>query len=120
MATIDEYIAGYPEAVGKRLEAIRAVAHKAIPEVVEAVKWNQPAFTHPDGMILVMVSAHKHQINVVVTPSALQANADNFEDFALGKGSVKIPHDVEVPLDRLEKLMVWRYREYTESGVKWM
>ena len=120
MATIDEYVARFPEEVGKRLESIRAVAHKAIPDVVEAVKWNQPAFTHPDGMILAMVSAHKHHINVVVTPSALQANADNFEDFVLGKGSVKIPHDVEVPLDRLEKLMALRYTEYTESGVKWM
>jgi len=88
--------------------------------VNEAVKWGSPAFLHPGGTILAMVSAHKNHINVVVTPSALQGNAERFRDFELGKGSVKIPHDVEIPESAIKELIEYRYREYTETGVKWM
>lgn len=120
MTTINDYISTKPEEVQARLESIRKIAHEAIPQVEEAVKWGSPAFLHPDGMILAVMAAYKNHINVTVTPSALQANADIFKDFDLGKGSVKIPHDVEIPSNLIKTLIEYRYNEYTESGVKWM
>lgn len=65
-----------------------------------------------------MMSAHKHHIAFVVTPSAKEAVADKLGDFETGKGSLKIPHGVDVPVQSIEAMIDERSREYREDGAK--
>lgn len=118
--TIDAYIETLPEAVQPRIAQLRTLITAVLPGTAEAVKWGSPAFVDADGMILVMISAHKHHSNVVVTPSALEANRDTLAGFTLGKGSVQIPHDQPIPAELIQNLVAWRLREYRDHGVKWM
>lgn len=118
--TIDEYIASKPEAVRPRLHELREAIAGRLPAHTEAVKWGEAAFLHPDGMILVVFAAYKGHCNVVVTPSAREALADRLSDYETGKGSLKIPHDQELPLDLIRALVDERLREYNQDGTKWM
>ncbi len=118
--TIGEYIATKPEVVRPRLQELREVISSSLPGTSEAVKWGNPAFVDADGMILVVFAAYRNHCNVVVTPSALAANAESLAGYKLGKGSLQISHDQPVPSGLLQQLVGYRLREYREHGVKWM
>ena len=63
-------------------------------EATEAIDGGSPAFVHPRGTILLVISAHKAHANFTVTPSAKEAFAAELEGLETGKGSVKLPYEV--------------------------
>ncbi|SEK02480.1 protein of unknown function (DU1801), partial [Micromonospora phaseoli] len=67
--TVDEYIDGFTGPGRELLEQLRALAHEAVPEASEAIKWGYPAWVHPSGTILFMVSGHARHASVAFTPS---------------------------------------------------
>lgn len=120
MTAVESYIASRPEPVQPRLGQLRHIIHGVLPNAREELKWGSPAFLHESGMILVIMAAYKHHINVVVTPSAMDVIRHKFTDFETGKGSLKIPHDREIPQQLVEELVAVRLREYEDDGVTWM
>jgi uncharacterized protein YdhG (YjbR/CyaY superfamily) len=119
-STVDEYIRAFGEKERSRLAELRAVVRAGAPHAVEELKWRAPAFVHPDGVILVMLSGHKLHTNVVFTPSTKDAFAEELEGLETGKGSVKIPYVDPVPRALLKRMVQHRVHEYEDQGVKWM
>lgn len=119
-ATVDEYIANFPSEQRAKLIEIRRVLRKVLPDVTEALKWGSPAMIHPDGMILLIYSGHKHHMNLVATPSAKEALADELTGYKTGKGSVQFSYDKPLPVGLIKKIAAHRLNEYRERGVKWM
>jgi uncharacterized protein YdhG (YjbR/CyaY superfamily) len=118
--TIDEYLEGFPAENRKLLEQLRALASEAVPEASEAIKWGHPAWVHPSGTILFMMSGHARHASVTFTPSTREAFTAELADFATGKGTVKLPYDQPVPADLLRRMAAFRVREHEEHGVLWM
>lgn len=118
-SSIDEYIMSQPESIRPRLREIRSIIRSRLGDCGEALKWGNPSILHPDGMILVMFPAYKNHINIAVTPSAKEALAGKLVDYQTGKGTVKIPHEDELPADLIAALVDERAREYREDQVKW-
>jgi uncharacterized protein YdhG (YjbR/CyaY superfamily) len=118
--TIDEYIEGFAGQGREVLEQVRALALKAVPAASEAIKWGQPAWVHPSGTILFMVSGHAKHANLIFTPSTREAFDADLADFATGKGSVKLPYGQPVPGDLLRQMIAFRMREHEDDGVLWM
>ena len=99
--TIDEYLAALEEPARTRLAELRKLVREELPE---AIKWGSPAFVHPRGTILLVISAHKAHANFTVTPSAKEAFAAELEGLETGKGSVKLPYDAPMPEDLLRRM----------------
>ncbi|MGD6747269.1 iron chaperone [Streptomyces sp. BH106] len=118
--TTDEYIEGFDDQGRELLEQVRALAHKAVPEAAEAIKWGSPAWIHPSGTILFMVNGYTKHANVVFTPSTRAAFDADLADFTTGKGSVKLPYGRPVPGDLLGRMIAYRVREHEVEGVRWM
>jgi uncharacterized protein YdhG (YjbR/CyaY superfamily) len=118
--TIDDYLAGFTGPARELLEQLRALAREAVPAATEAIKWGNPAWVHPSGTILFMVSGHAKHANVVFTPSAREAFDSDLAGFATGKGSVKLPYGQPVPGDLLRRMITFRVREHEDEGVLWM
>ncbi|MCX4830975.1 DUF1801 domain-containing protein [Streptomyces sp. NBC_01016] len=118
--TTDEYIGGFGGQARELLEQVRALAHEAVPEATEAIKWGTPAWIHPSGTILFMVNGYTKHANVVFTPSTRAAFDTDLADFATGKGSVKLPYGRPVPGDLLRRMIAYRVREHEVEGVRWM
>ncbi|MFI6817580.1 iron chaperone [Nonomuraea sp. NPDC050328] len=118
--TIDEYIEGRTGPGRELLEELRALAREAVPEASEAIKWGDPAWVHPSGTILFVVSAHTKHANVTFTPSTREAFDAELTGFATGKGSVKLPYGEPVPGELLRRMMAFRVREHEDDGVLWM
>lgn len=118
--TIDEYLDALEEPARRRLRELRALVREELPEATEAIKWGSPAFVHPRGTILLMVSTHRKHANFAVTPSTKDAFAAELEGLETGKGSVKLPYDAPLPEDLLRRMARARLEEFEEHGVNWM
>ncbi len=118
--TVVEYIDSFPEDQKTKLSELHKIIRATLPDTHEEFKWNSPATIDKDGMILVIFSGHKHHMNLVVTPSTKRAFEDELSDYVTGKGSVKLAYDKPLPTKLIEKMVLYRAKEYRQNGVKWM
>ncbi|MDT0380422.1 DUF1801 domain-containing protein [Streptomyces sp. DSM 42041] len=117
--TIDAYLEGFTGQARALLEQLRALAREAVPEADEAVKWRHPAWVHPSGTILFMISGHAQHANVAFTPSTREAFAAELTGFGTGKGTVRLPYGDPVPSALLRRMIAYRVREHEDDGVLW-
>lgn len=118
--TIDEYLGAFPAAERALLEQLRRLAGEAVPDATEAIKWGNPAWVHPSGTILFVVSGHAEHVNFAFTPSTKEAFEAGLAGFDTGKGTVKLRYGQPVPEDLLRRMIAHRRREHEQDGVLWM
>lgn len=117
--TVEEYIASLHDYQKARIVEVRNALMLALPYTVETLKWGSPAILTEDGMILVVYSAHKDHMNLVGTPSTLNAFRDKLLNYETGKGSIKVPYDRPLSKELIKDFVLYRFNEYRQSGVKW-
>lgn len=117
---MDEYLDGFTGPGRAMLEELRSLAGQAAPEASEAIKWGYPAWVHPSGTILFMVSGHAKHAGVAFTPSTREHFDTDLAGFETGKGTVKLPYGKPVPADLLRRMIAYRVREHEDDGVLWM
>jgi uncharacterized protein YdhG (YjbR/CyaY superfamily) len=118
--TVDEYIEGFSGPSRELLERLRKLAHEAVPQATEEIKWGYPAWVHPSGTILFMISGHAKHAGVAFTPSTREEFDEDLADMATGKGTVKLPYGQPVPVGLLRRMIAFRVREHEDDGVLWM
>ncbi|GID94099.1 iron chaperone [Amorphoplanes digitatis] len=118
--TIDEYIEGVAGPARELLEQLHALARATVPDASEAIKWGHPAWVHPSGTILFVISGHAKHANFTFTPSTREAFDAELGDLETGKGTVKLPYGGPVPADLLRRMIEYRVREHEDAGVLWM
>jgi uncharacterized protein YdhG (YjbR/CyaY superfamily) len=118
--TIDEYVDGFTGRARDLLDELRALAHESVPSASEAIKWGHPAWVHPSGTILFMVSGHAKHAGIAFTPSTREAFDADLVGFETGKGTVKLPYGEPVPSDLLRRMIAFRVTEHERDGVLWM
>src|SRR5688500_12248852 len=109
-----------PEAGRSLLERLRALCQEAAPRAAEQIKWGHPAYVHPGGVILFMLSAHREHASFAFTPTTRAAFAADLVGYRTGKGTVALPYDAPPPLVILRRMIEFRVREYERDGVRWM
>ena len=115
--TVDDYMTLAPEAGRSLLERLRALCQEAAPGAAEQIKWGHPAYVHPGGVILFMLSAHREHASFAVTPTTRAAFAADLVGYRTGKGTVALPYDDPPPEAILRRMIEFRIREYERDGV---
>ena len=108
-ATIDEYIARYPQDVQLSLGKIRAVIHEAAPEAVERISYQMPCF-YQNGN-LVWFGAHTNHIGFYPTGSGVEAFKDELAAYRWAKGTLRFPLDEPIPYELISKIVKFRVAE---------
>jgi uncharacterized protein YdhG (YjbR/CyaY superfamily) len=104
-ATIDEYIAQYPQDVQQILAGIRAVIHETVPEAVEKISYGMPCF-YQNGN-LVWFGAHQRHIGFYPRPSTPEFK-NKLSAYKQTKGSVHFPLDKPMPFDLIREIVKFR------------
>jgi uncharacterized protein YdhG (YjbR/CyaY superfamily) len=117
--TIDEYIAGYPEDVQKRLGAMRQTIRAAAPDAEEGISYGVPVFKLK-GKTLVNFGAAKNHIGFYPTPGAIEAFNDQIAEVAAlgGKGSVQFANDKPLPLNLVTEIVKFRVEQQNAKQKK--
>jgi len=108
-ASIDAYIAQFPQEVQFILEKIREVIHESAPEAEERISYGMPAFYLKGG--LVWFAAYKKFIGFYPTTSGMNTFAKEIEAYRGTKSALHFPLDQEMPYELIRKITLARLAE---------
>ena len=100
--SVDEYISQQGETVRPRLQAIRETIHAAIPDAQEKISWQMPTFWK--GRNIIQFMAAKKHIRLYPGGEATEAFAECLAGFDTSKGTIRLPHSRELPLELITEM----------------
>jgi len=110
VATIDEYIAMFPQDMQEILTEMRETIQKAAPTAKEAISYAIPTFKLNGN--LVHFAAFKNHIGFYPGgPSAIEAFKEELSSYKQGRGSVQFPLDKPIPFDLVKKIVKFRVKQ---------
>ncbi|MCR8847052.1 DUF1801 domain-containing protein [Rossellomorea sp. SC111] len=113
-ATIDEYIAQFPENVQEHLQSLREVIRETVPEAQEKISYQMPTFALHGN--LVHFAAYKNHIGFYPTPSGINAFKDKMTGYKTAKATVQFPQDEPMPYELIQKIVKFRVAENKEKS----
>ena len=115
-ASIDAYIADFPQEVRDKLESMRRTIREAAPEAKEIISYQMPTF-YLNGN-LVHFAAFKHHIGFYPAPSGIEAFQEELAAYKGAKGSVQFPFKDPLPLELVRRITAFRVEENLAKGKK--
>lgn len=106
-ATIEAYIAAYPEAVQGYLRQMQETIQKAAPDAETLINYGVPTFRLKKKN-LVSFGAAKAHIGFYPLPEAIEAFTEQLSAYKVSKGSVQFPYDQPLPLDLVTEIVKFR------------
>jgi len=113
-ATIDEYIALYPEEVRARMSRLRQVIREAAPEAQEKISWQMPTFVLHGNLI--HFAAFKSHIGIYPAPTGILAFEDELAQYPKSKGAIQFPHGKPIPYELIGRIVRYRAEENTREA----
>lgn len=107
---VDDYIAGFPPAVRKRLREIRAAIRQAAPEASEGISYQIPTYKL-DGM-LVSFAAFRDHIGLYPAPGGSAALGRRLAPYRSGKASLHFPLDQPIPAALVAEVVAKRVHDH--------
>ncbi len=103
------------------LELLRRLSLEADPKAEEKLAWNLPVYVRDEKVRLWMLQNFKNHCSLRFPPRffAVHKEAVRAAGYETGAAFVKIPYDVDVPVDLCQQLMHDRVREYEATGAGW-
>jgi uncharacterized protein YdhG (YjbR/CyaY superfamily) len=110
--TVDEYLAGIPEASRVTLETVRQRLRAALPkESTEGLSYGLPAFNHK-GKGLIAYAAFKNHCSLFPMSSAVFAElADELKPYKTSKGTLQFPIGKPLSSALIKKIVKTRLAE---------
>lgn len=113
---IDEYIAGFPKEIQKKLHQIRETIRNAAPDAEEKISYAMPTYFLYGN--LVHFGAFKNHIGFYPIPTGIEAFQKALSNYKVSKGSVQFPLDKPIPVDLIRKIVKFRVKENVEKAEK--
>lgn len=96
---VDDYIANFEAPMRGRLEAVRTLVHRLVPEATEKIAYQMPAFVY-HGKNLIYVGGFKDHLGIF--PGVVD---NQFAAYQTGKGTLQFKNDKALPLDVIEQVI---------------
>lgn len=111
--SIDDYIMTQPEELRARLETLRDTIREAIPYAEERISWQMP--TYWKGRNIIHFAVAKKHIGLYPGGEATEVFAQRLAEYDTSKGTVRLPHTKELPLDLIRDIAVWCFEKYAND-----
>ncbi|MCI1746649.1 MAG: DUF1801 domain-containing protein [Acidipropionibacterium sp.] len=119
-SNVADYYERLPEIAQPHLAALRGLCRGELPDAEEVLHWNTPAFVQ-DGTRLLMLQSFKKHASLRF-PTRYFASVEHevvSAGFEAGAGFIKLPYDVELPIELLRRLIAGRRVEFESTGAAW-
>ncbi|MEW6027847.1 MAG: iron chaperone [Chloroflexota bacterium] len=103
-ASVDEYIATFPDETQRLLEEVRAIIRTAAPDAREKISYQIAAF-ELNGKNLIHFAGWENHISLYPIPSGSDAFDQEIAPYADGKGTLKFPLDKPLPSKLIERVV---------------
>jgi uncharacterized protein YdhG (YjbR/CyaY superfamily) len=110
--TVDEYLAGLPEARRASLEVLRRTITAAAPEATETIAYQMPAYRSHGGQFLVSFGAYKRHYSLFPASEAVvEELGEDLTRYLAGKGTIRFPANEAIPIDIVARIVKVRLAE---------
>lgn len=109
--TIDEYHAAYPADAVKRMQEIRQVIHKIVPDAEEVISYQIPCFKYKGYLIYYAAFAKHISLSNPWSDALLKAFEKELKQYKVTKSAIQFPNDEPLPLDLITKIITFRKKE---------
>ena len=106
---IDKYISTFPSQVKNKLEEIRSIIKKAVPEAEEVISYKMPAYKL--NTVLVYFAGYKNHVGFYPTSSGIREFQNEFGEYKWSKGAVQFPLDQPLPEKLITRMVKFRAKE---------
>jgi uncharacterized protein YdhG (YjbR/CyaY superfamily) len=114
--SVDEYIAGFPAAMQKVLEEVRALIRASAPGATETISYAIPTFDLNGH--LVHFAGYRNHIGLYPGPSGIEAFREELKPYKSARGSVQFPLGQPLPMDLIRRIVELRVEENTGKTPK--
>jgi uncharacterized protein YdhG (YjbR/CyaY superfamily) len=116
--TIDQYHAAFSGEVVARMQKIREIIHKAVPDVEEVISYQIPCFMY--NGYLIYYSAYTKHVSLATPWSEvfLKHFAKDLKSYKVSKSSIQIPNDKDLPIDLIKRIVEFRKKENDDAVMK--
>ena len=97
-ASVDDYIASYPEETRTQLARVRTAIRTAVPDAREKISYGMATFTL-EGKPLLYFAGWKNHVGLYPVPTGDAAFEEAIRPFRRAKDTVRFPITKPVPLD---------------------
>jgi len=113
--TIDTYIAGFPPGTRTLLKQLRATIKRTAPVVTERISYGIPTFDL-DGKRFMYFAGWKNHVSIYpVTRGIERALKREIDPYRAGKGTLRFPLGVPLPMPLIRKIVATRATELRGS-----
>src|SRR5262245_23922543 len=102
--SVDEFIAGQPEAVRPKLEQVRAAIKKAVPEAVEGIGYGMPGYKLYGKPMLYFAGFKEHYSLFAASGTFFGALEDELRGYERRKGTVHFSLTKPVPVKLIGRI----------------
>lgn len=113
-ASVEEYIAGFPDDVREILEDVRRTIRDAAPDLEEAIRYGIPTVQW-NGKNVIHFAGYKNHIGLYPAPRASEEFRAELSAYKGGKGTVQFPLSEPIPHDLIRRIVEFRLRERLEG-----
>lgn len=107
----DAYIAAQPAEIQRILETVRATVRNAVPEAVEVVSYNMPAFKLHGRVLLYFAGWSEHYAIYPGSADALAEMKDDLAPYKVSKGTLRFGLAEKVPVKLIAQIARLRAQE---------
>lgn len=115
-SSIEEYFSWFSPEIQSKLQEIRSILKKALPEAKEVISYHMPAFKTSE--VLVYYAAMKNHLGFYPTNSGVSEFKEELKDFVSSKGAIQIPYDTPLPEKLIRDIAIFRQAEAEDRKAK--
>ena len=112
---IDIYLQQFHRLKLKKLQEMRAILQKALPEAEECISYGMPAYRI--DKVLVYFAGNTHHIGFYPTSSGIQKFEHELGEWKYSKGAIQFPYEKTLPKGLIMRIARMR-REEVEQGAQ--
>ena len=102
-ASVEEYVASFPEDVREVLEQVRRRVLRVVPDAGEKISYQMPTITS-GGKPVVHFAGWKSHLSLYPAPEGDEDLAADLAPYSAGKGTLKFPLDRPIPYELIERV----------------
>lgn len=112
---IDEYIALFDPILQDRMQIIRKCIKDNAPEAQERMAYGMPTFYLYSNLI--HFACFTKHIGIFPGASGVEHFMPELGGYKTSKGTIQIPHSMDLPLDLIQRIVAFRLQENIEEGL---
>ncbi len=118
--SINEYHKAFTGDTLKRMETIRALVHKIVPEIQEVISYQIPAFKIGEKFYLIYYCAFSKHLTLssVWSEAFLKEFEVDLKGMKVSKYVIQFPHDKPLPIGLIKRILKFRKAEYKIKIIK--